>query len=83
MDGTLPKKEQNLQALLDQIREAGEAIMAIQTVKVDPKTLHRPKLGKVAICPGCREACPIRDGKRCRACRGESPYLSLILKQTA
>jgi len=70
-----PKKEQNLQALLDQIKEAGDAIMTLQKVKVDPKPLHRPKLGKVAVCPGCGETYPVRDGERCRACRGESPYL--------
>jgi formylmethanofuran dehydrogenase subunit E len=70
-----PKKEQDLQAILDQIKEAGDAIMTVQKVKVDPKPLHRPKLGKVAVCPGCGEAYPVRDGERCRACRGESPYL--------
>jgi formylmethanofuran dehydrogenase subunit E len=49
--------------------------MTLQKVKVDPKPLHRPKLGKVAVCPGCGEAYPVRDGESCRACRGESPYL--------
>ncbi len=69
------KKEQDLQAILDQIKAAGNAIMSIQKVKVDPKTLHRPKLGAVTVCPACKEAYPVRDGDRCRACRGESPYL--------
>jgi formylmethanofuran dehydrogenase subunit E len=32
-------------------------------------------LRKVAVCPRCKEAYPIRDGDQCRTCRGESPYL--------
>lgn len=70
-----PKKEQDLQAILAQIREAGDAILTLQTVRVDPNTLRRRKLGDIAVCPVCKEAYPARDGDRCRPCRGESPYL--------
>jgi formylmethanofuran dehydrogenase subunit E len=70
-----PKKEQDLQAILDQIREAGDAILTLRKVRVDPKTLQRQKLGAIAVCPVCREAYPARGGDSCRACRGESPYL--------
>jgi formylmethanofuran dehydrogenase subunit E len=70
-----PKKEQDSQAILNQIKEAGDAILTLQNVRVNPHLLHRPKLGKIAICPLCNEAYPVRDGDNCRACRGESPYL--------
>jgi formylmethanofuran dehydrogenase subunit E len=70
-----PKKEQDLQAILDQIGKAGHAILAMEKVRVDPKSLQRPKLGAIAVCPACGEAYPARDGDRCRACLGETPYL--------
>lgn len=70
-----PKKEQDLQAILDRIGQAGDAILTLQKVKVDPNTVRRRKLGAIAVCPACREAYPACDGDRCRACRGESPYL--------
>jgi len=70
-----PENDQELPAILDQIRKAGDAILSLQKVKVDPKTLRRPKLGSVAVCPVCKEAYPVRDGDQCIACRGNSPYL--------
>jgi formylmethanofuran dehydrogenase subunit E len=70
-----PKKEQDLQAILDQIKEAGSGLLSLQKVRVEPERLRRPKLGAVTVCPVCREAYPARDGDKCRPCQGESPYL--------
>jgi formylmethanofuran dehydrogenase subunit E len=70
-----PKKEQDLQAILDQIKEAGPDLLSLQKVRVEPERLRRPKLGAVAICQVCHEAYPVRDGNKCRPCQGESPYL--------
>jgi formylmethanofuran dehydrogenase subunit E len=61
--------------LIGQIKEAGHGMLSIQHVRVEPDKLARPRLGKVTICPSCGEAYPIKDGDRCRACVGESPYV--------
>ena len=70
------KKEQNLQLLLDQIQEAGHNLFSMKRVKVDPEALNRGKMGPVANCPVCGESYPVKHGDRCRACQGQSPYLS-------
>jgi len=70
------KQEQDFDLLMSEIKEAGHGMFSMQTVCVEPKKLQRPKLGAVASCPVCGEAYPVRDGSRCRACAGESPYLS-------
>ena len=68
------KREQDFDLLMNQIKEAGHGLLGMQTVYVEPKKLQRPKLGPVAVCSACGEAYPVRDGGRCRACAGESPY---------
>jgi formylmethanofuran dehydrogenase subunit E len=72
-----PKKEQNLELLMDQIKEAGHQVLSMQHVRVEPDKLRREKLGPVAVCPLCGEAYPVRDGGSCRSCRGESPYIEI------
>ncbi|HTZ40007.1 MAG TPA: FmdE family protein, partial [Syntrophales bacterium] len=69
------RKEQDPGRLLDEIKEAGERLLSVQRVRVRPESVRRKKMGPVAACPQCGEAYPIRDGERCRACKGESPYL--------
>jgi formylmethanofuran dehydrogenase subunit E len=69
------KKEQDFDLMMSQIKEAGHGMFSMQTVYVEPQKLARPKLGPVAICPSCGEAYPVRDGGRCRACTGESPFI--------
>ena len=76
-----PKKEQNLQAIIDEVKAAGTSILSIQKVRVEPEKLHRPKLGPVSLCPVCREAYPVRDGDKCRSCQGESPYAGWSQKE--
>jgi len=72
-----PKPEQNFQLLIDQILEAGEKILSLQHVRVQPESLRRKKIGPVADCPLCGECYPVRDGLSCRACQGESPYVEV------
>jgi formylmethanofuran dehydrogenase subunit E len=72
------KHEQDFDLLMSQIKEAGHGLLSMQTVYVEPKKLQRPKLGPVAVCSACGEAYPVRDGARCRACAGESPYITPI-----
>ncbi len=73
-----PKKEQDLQRLIEQIKEAGHRLLGIQGVLVEPQKLRREKLGPVTPCPHCGEAYPLGHGDRCRGCQGESPYLETV-----
>jgi formylmethanofuran dehydrogenase subunit E len=69
------KKEQDSPLLISQMKEAGERILSVQRVRVQPESLRRKKMGPVANCPLCGEAYPVQTGDACRVCRGESPYL--------
>lgn len=71
------KKEQNFKLLMDQIKEAGHCMLSMQRIRVDPGNIRRKKLGRVAICPTCGEAYPVRDGDYCKCCQGESPYIEV------
>lgn len=69
------KKEQDKDRLLEEIKNAGENILSIRRVRVEPESVRRKKMGPVAKCPRCGEAYPARHGEMCKACQGESPYL--------
>lgn len=70
-----PKKEQDSQFLLKQIKEAGSNICSIQQVKVKPHFIKIQHRSGFIICPLCKEAYPVDDGVICRACQGEAPYM--------
>lgn len=76
------KKEQDLQILIDQIKEAGHEILSLQKVHIQPQYLKKRSLGKTALCTHCGEAYPVKDGSSCLACQGETPYreVSKIIK---
>lgn len=69
------KNEQDVDRLLEEIQKAGENILSVQRVRVQPESIQRKELGAVAKCPRCGEAYPVHHGEICRACQGESPYL--------
>jgi formylmethanofuran dehydrogenase subunit E len=70
-----PKPEQNMYLLLAQIKEAGITLCGTHPIRVRPELLKKEKRGEISICPCCQEAYPARDGKVCRGCQGDSPYL--------
>jgi formylmethanofuran dehydrogenase subunit E len=70
-----PKREQDKDLLLSQIREAGTDILNWQRVTLRPQYLGKKSRGGMIICPLCREAYPAQDGGICRACQGEAPYV--------
>lgn len=72
-----PKREQDKDLLLAQIREAGTSILSWQPVALRPQFIGRKSRGNMTICPVCREAFPAQDGGICRACQGEAPYQDL------
>lgn len=63
-------KEQGRRELLRQIKEAGEAILGLQRVCVQPQFTVKQHKGRIAVCPGCHEAYPADDGETCLSCRG-------------
>jgi formylmethanofuran dehydrogenase subunit E len=71
-----PKKEQNPVLLLEEIRQAGPAILEWRQVQIRPQFLGKRSRGRIVICPLCREAYPAQDGGICRACQGEPLYLT-------
>jgi len=70
-----PKKEQSLNNILSQIKQAGGEICGVRPIQIKPEFLKRRDKGKVAICLSCGEAYPINDGNICLACQGNSPYV--------
>jgi formylmethanofuran dehydrogenase subunit E len=69
-----PKKEQDKQRLLAEIREAGSEILGQHSVQVRSRFLHKHSRGKIEVCSLCEEPYPVQDGGICRACQGELPY---------
>jgi formylmethanofuran dehydrogenase subunit E len=71
-----PKKEQDKELLLQQIKDAGERLCGVQFIKARAQFLQKRSRGKIAICPLCAEAYPAKDGGICRGCQGEAPYVT-------
>ena len=71
----VPKKEQDTDALFAEIEEAGDSILRIQKVTIQPRLLGHAHMTRIEACPVCREAYPISDGAICRGCQGEAPYV--------
>jgi formylmethanofuran dehydrogenase subunit E len=78
-----PKKEQNSEKLLDQIKAAGTEILGWHSIKIRPQFLQKRSKGRIEICPLCREAYPAKHGGLCRACQGEAPYVADVRPQGA
>ncbi len=69
-----PKKQQDRQALDDQILRAGSDICGFQEVQVKPLFLTKWSKGAIGLCPACGEAYPVNHGSVCRGCQDPSPY---------
>jgi formylmethanofuran dehydrogenase subunit E len=69
------RKEQNHEDILSQIKQAGVDICGVHPVQIKPEFLKKRDKGKIAICPSCAEAYPLKDGSICLACQGNSPYV--------
>ncbi len=72
-----PKAEQDMDLLLEQIRQAGGDICGTQKVKAAAWLTERNHRGGFAICPTCGESYPKRDGTTCKGCQGDSFYLDV------
>ncbi|MBF0451416.1 MAG: trehalose-binding protein [Candidatus Magnetomorum sp.] len=71
-----PKKDQDSERLLEEIRQAGHDLYQIDLVHMHSEQLIKRSLGKISICSVCKEPYPAKHGKICRSCQGDSPYLT-------
>ncbi|MBW1846857.1 MAG: trehalose-binding protein [Deltaproteobacteria bacterium] len=75
-----PKKEQDFDRLIQEIREAGSTICSMQKVQIKTMVTKIKHRTGFTVCPICDEAYPVDDGGACRACMGESPYIGSLKK---
>jgi formylmethanofuran dehydrogenase subunit E len=71
-----PKKEQDDQLLVRQIKEAGAAICSVTRVKVAGRILEKQHRAGFAVCPLCKESYPTTDGALCLGCQDTAPYVA-------
>jgi len=69
-----PKKEQDFEALLEEIHHAHTSIFGVQKVMIDMDSIKSNRRGAFAVCPSCGEGYPANDGEICLGCQGEAPY---------
>lgn len=66
----VPKKDLPLDVLLQSVMDAGRDMLSCAPVRITQ--LHgKNKKREIAICSGCGEAYPTRQGDRCLSCQGE------------
>ncbi len=69
-----PKKVQDFDLLMKNIRDAGEKVLGMRNVKVDIERLIEGVPRKIVICPKCGEAYPESNEEMCVACGGGAYY---------
>jgi formylmethanofuran dehydrogenase subunit E len=70
-----PKKEQNFDRLMAEIKEAGAGVCSMKDVQLDPNFIKVSRRKGFKICVMCGESYPISDGAICRGCQGDAPYV--------
>lgn len=70
------KKEQDYQRLIDEIRQAGDTVMKVTAVQVQPQHRIKQSKGEIATCALCGEPYPLAHGGICRGCQGRTPYVN-------
>jgi formylmethanofuran dehydrogenase subunit E len=71
-----PKKALPMEILLDRILAAGRTILSSAPVRITAFYEKKGK-GEIAVCSGCSEAYPARQGDPCLACQGHG-YFELL-----
>ncbi|MBL7166477.1 MAG: formylmethanofuran dehydrogenase subunit E family protein [Dehalococcoidales bacterium] len=71
-----PKKEQDFEALINEVKCAGTSIFGVREVKVDMYLVKSQHRGTFTVCPSCEEGYPGKDGEICLGCQGKAPYLN-------
>ncbi len=69
-----PKKDQDFDLLMHEIKTAGDQVLSLQKIQIQPQYLIKQSKGKISTCPECGEAYPKFQGEICMGCQGETPY---------
>jgi formylmethanofuran dehydrogenase subunit E len=69
-----PKKAQDKDRLLAEMKSAGAAVCSYQHVTVPARLRGKASRGAMTPCPICGEGYPALHGAICRGCQGEVPY---------
>ena len=69
----IPKKSVDHDLLRDNIIAAGRSMLSRAPVHIT-KFYGKKEKGEIAICTGCGEAYPTRQGEQCVACQGNGYY---------
>ncbi|HOP46983.1 MAG TPA: formylmethanofuran dehydrogenase subunit E family protein [Desulfobacteraceae bacterium] len=64
-----PKKDQDLEGILQDIKMASFSIYGLQNILVKDFFRKKQQKGDIAICPSCHEAYPEKDGNICLGCQ--------------
>jgi formylmethanofuran dehydrogenase subunit E len=65
-----PKKDQDTDRLMKEIKEAGSDICSVEKIQVSLDAVKGKKGGPTALCPSCGESYPSGRGDICPACKG-------------
>lgn len=71
----LPKQQQDIHVLLEEIGKARTSILSMSEVTVKQRNLNKKKKTIITICPVCGEAYRAVSPGICKACSGELAYL--------
>jgi len=74
-----PKKQQDSEALITEMKRAHTSIFGVQKVTVDLNAIKSSRRDTFVVCPLCGEGYPEADGDICLGCQGETPYLSGVM----
>lgn len=71
-----PKHEQDLNAIIDEFKNAGPQVFGTQQIHVKQEFVQgaKKKHGSIILCPSCGEAFSSDLGEVCPGCQGKSPY---------
>ena len=72
-----PKKDQDFDLLMHEIRTAGERVLSAKKIQIRPEYLVKHSKGKISTCPECGEAYPKSQGEICKGCQGGAPYQTI------
>lgn len=78
-----PKKAQDKERLLAELKAAGADVCSFQPVRIPQRFMGKASRGAMAPCPVCGEGYPVMHGAVCRGCQGEAPYASTADQDTA
>ena len=69
-----PKKAQDKDRLLAEMKSSGASICSYQKVSIPARLRGNASRGVMTPCPVCGEGYPAMHGAICRGCQGEAPY---------